>query len=77
MTAIMNAISVLNQALDSLESAAIEKQRQFKAQQAAQQELFANMPPANKNGIHAIDRVAVAKKLDVTIEKLEQVLREG
>ena len=75
MTTIANAISALNQSLDKLENAAVEQE---KARKSAQQDLFTNGGPAANGNRHlAIDPAVLAKKLDVTIERVEQLLREG
>lgn len=79
MTAIVNAISALNQSLEKLESVASDKEKVLKA---SQQDLFNNGSHANgvANGNSssiAIDPAVLAKKLDVTIERVEQLLREA
>ncbi len=80
MTAIATAISALNQSLDNLESAAIEQEQ--KALKLQQQDLFNGAPATNGNGANGhngmgIDPAVLAQKLDVTIERVEQILREG
>ena len=77
MTAIASAISALSQSLENLESAASAQEQ--KALKLQQQDLF-NAKPVNgnsSNGHHMVDPAILAKKLDVTIERIEQVLREG
>ncbi len=80
MTVILDALAILEQSLEKLESAAVAQEQ--KALQMQQQELFAASSAANGhtngNGHHiAIDPAILAQKLDVTIERIEQVLREG
>lgn len=65
MTAILNALTALNQSLDKLETAAVEQEQ--KVLRAHQQDLFNS----------AIDPALLAQKLDIAIERVEQVLREG
>ena len=87
VTTIVNAISALTQSLDKLETAASEQvikseQAQKKAALAGQQDLFngnghKSNGVANGNGAIAIDPALLAKKLDVTIERVEQLLKEG
>ena len=83
MTAILNALSVLNQSLEKLENAAIEQEQ--KTLQLQQQDLFGGAPAQNGaknghgdvNGFPVVDPAILAQKLDVTIERVEQILREG
>lgn len=77
MTAIVNALINLNQSLENLESAAVEQEQ--KALKLQQQDLFgAAARPKNGNGHHfAVNPAVLAQKLDITIERVEQILREG
>lgn len=80
MSAILQAVSRLNNAVSNLEKAAVvqEKSRgsSKKAPGGAQIDLFA--APANQQrGKYVADPAALARKLDVAIEKVEQILREA
>lgn len=76
MTAIINALTALNQSLDNLEAAAVQQEQ--KAIKIQQQDLFNGASAtANGNGHYNIDPALIASKLDVTIERIEQILREG
>lgn len=77
MSAILEALNSLNQSLDNLEAAAeLVEQKNI---QISQQDLFNGDTngAANGNGHHAIDPAILANKLDVTIERIEEILREG
>jgi hypothetical protein len=76
MSDIQNALGGLWQALENLDKAA-GKQEQ-KALKIRQQELFGNprAAAAPANGIK-IDPALLSQRLDLAIEKIEQVLREG
>ena len=79
MTAILNALTALNQSLENLEiAAATQEQKALKLQQ---QDLFngsaMSANGSNGNGHYSVDPAILAKKLDITIERIEQVLREG
>lgn len=63
MTDILKALAALNRSLENLESAAHEKKRKI----ANQRDLFGGMSGS----------ALLAKKLDVAIERVQQVLREG
>lgn len=79
MSAILQAVTRLNGAVSNLEKAAAaqEKSRSAskKAPATAQIDLFA--APANQRGKYVADPAALARKLDVAIEKVEQILREA
>ena len=75
MTALIEALTRLNKSLENLEYVATEQEQ--KVVQLKQQELFAEEQAANGNGQAAIDPALLAKKLDVAIERVEQVLQEG
>ena len=64
MTGIIDALTTLNQSLQNLETAAAQ---QPKAPAGGQSDLF---------GV-SIDPSVIARKLDITIERVEQMLREG
>ena len=78
---IQQALGQLFQTLEHLEAAA--GRQEHKAMQVQQQDLF-NTRASNGNGKvngnraqYAIDPALLAQRLDVAIEKIEQVLREG
>ncbi len=79
MTAIVSALSALSQSLENLETASSLQEE--KALKLKQQDLFnGNSATANgndANGHMTIDASVLAQKLDVTIERVEQILREG
>lgn len=80
MRTIYDALALLDRSLQNLEDAALQQQRRVKEREARQQDLFAAAQQAqNGNGQHAyaIDPAILAGKLDVTIERVEQILREG
>lgn len=70
MSAIRSALSDLNTMIEKLESKVALQEE--KAQD--QHELFEKNPA---NGNIGIDPALLAQKLDVTIERVEQILREG
>lgn len=80
MSAIIQALSQLNGSVNKLEAAAvqIEKTRAVskKKNSSPQIDLFA-APAANQRGTYVADPAALARKLDVAIEKVEQILREA
>lgn len=69
--------------LEKATDAAVNKTRTLQAQarkrQSAQPDLFSTMPPVNGNVIGPVsfDQKAMARKLDLAIDRIEQVLREG
>jgi hypothetical protein len=80
---IQQALGQLFQTLEHLEAAA--GRQEHKAMQIQQQDLF-NTRASNGNGNgkvngkktqYAVDPALLAQRLDVAIEKIEQVLREG
>lgn len=79
MSAILQAVSRLNNAVSNLETAAAAQAKSRaaagKKTAAAQIDLFAS--PANQRGKYVADPAALARKLDVAIEKVEQILREA
>lgn len=79
MSAILQAVSRLNVAVGNLEKAAVVTQEKSRASGkkagAAQIDLFS--APANQRGKYVADPAALARKLDVAIEKVEQILREA
>ena len=79
MSAILQAVSRLNNAVINLETAAAAQAKSRaaagKKTAAAQIDLFAS--PANQRGKYVADPAALARKLDVAIEKVEQILREA
>lgn len=81
MSAILQAVSHLNGAVSKLESAVVaqEKNRAVvkKSSAIAQTDLFAAPVAANQRGKYVADPAALARKLDVAIEKVEQILREA
>lgn len=80
MSAIIQALSNLNGSVNRLETAVIqaESTRSLSKKKAAvpQIDLFAQ-PAANERGKYVADPAALARKLDVAIEKVEQILREA
>ncbi len=89
MSAIYDALIRLNEKVIGLEKSAEIPLAQVKALneklaaaakkgkgKAGQPDLFTvGLPPANKNS--GFDTTLLARKLDIAIEKVEQVLREG
>lgn len=74
MTNILEALNKLDQSLGHLENACEKQERAVSAQKAAapmssQHDLF--------GGAQQIDPAFLAQKLDVAIERVETVLREG
>lgn len=70
MSSIRNALENLNMMVEQLENRVA--QHEIRAEQ--QQELFDKQAA---NGNSGIDPELLARKLDVTIEQVEQLLREG
>ena len=81
MSALLQAVSRLNGAVSNLEQAAVaqEKARAAagKKKSSPQIDLFAQPSAANQRGKYVADPAALARKLDVAIEKVEQILREA
>lgn len=82
MSAILQAVSHLNGAVSKLESAVVaqEKNRISVSKKVAalpQTDLFAAPVAANQRGKYVADPAALARKLDIAIEKVEQILREA
>ena len=83
MSTILNSLSKLDQALEKLESATEQQNRQLLAATKNQNDLFAAASNGNSRmtvvagGQQLIDAAVLAKKLDIAIERVEQVLREG
>ena len=75
MTSIFDALTALNQSLGNLEGAAVQQEQ--KALRMQQQDLFGGTQPTNGNGQYSVDPAILAQKLDITIERIEQVLKEG
>ena len=83
MSAILQAVTRLNGAVSKLEVAVVqqEKNRVSAGKKAAalpQTDLFAApVVAANQRGKYVADPAALARKLDIAIEKVEQILREA
>lgn len=81
MSAILQAVSRLNGAVNKLEAAAIiqEKNHSLARKSAAiqQTDLFAQPAANGPRGKYVNDPAALARKLDVAIERVEQILREA
>lgn len=81
MSAILQAVNRLNGAVSKLETAVVQQEKNQKsgkkAAAAPQNDLFSALSAANQRGKYVADPVALARKLDVAIEKVEQILREA
>jgi hypothetical protein len=83
VSAILQAMTNLNGAVSKLEAAAIRQEQKVgqlkkKGAAAPQIDLFSAPAVANANrGAYVADPAALARKLDVAIEKVEQILREA
>lgn len=83
MSAILQAVSRLNGAVNKLEAAVVvqEKNRSLSKKPVGstqQSDLFAQPAAANgPRGKYVNDPAALARKLDVAIERVEQILREA
>lgn len=80
MSAILQAVSRLNGAVSKLELAAAHQEKNrvsSKKLAVAQTDLFTQPVAANQRGKYVADPAALARKLDVAIEKVEQILREA
>ena len=82
MSAILQAVSRLNGAVSKLEVAVVQQEKAARASSlkkstAGQSDLFSAPAAANQRGKYVADPVALARKLDVAIEKVEQILREA
>ena len=77
MSAILQSLTELNSAIEQLETVAVQQEQ--KVLKVKQQDLFDKNKAANGNsgGMNGIDPSILAQKLDITIERIEQVLREG
>lgn len=76
MSNIHQALGYLFQRIEALEASAHAQEVRVRnaRKQQPQQDLFAAQ---KQNNVHVIDPNMLARKLDVAIEKVEQVLREG
>lgn len=72
MSSIRNALENLNAMVEQLETNVAEQEVRVQEQQ----ELFEKQA-ANGNNDSGIDPELLARKLDVTIEQVEQLLKEG
>lgn len=72
MSSIRNALENLNAMVEQLETNVAEQEVRVQEQQ----ELFEKQA-ANGNSDAGIDPELLARKLDVTIEQVEQLLKEG
>lgn len=83
MSAILQAVSRLNGAVNKLEVAVVQQEKSRtvagkKANTLPQTDLFAAPAVvANQRGKYVADPAALARKLDIAIEKVEQILREA
>lgn len=73
--AIKKALSNLDKAIDKMEGSMIRHQKDLKTRAAGQVDLFSSRPAANITGF-GFDRNLLAKKLDMTITRVEQLLGE-
>jgi hypothetical protein len=77
VSVIQNALIELNAKLEKLEEVATAcEERVTTTQNGNGRDLFDNVP-VNGNGKDMIDPALLAQKLDTTIERIEQVLKEG
>lgn len=90
MSDIKQALGRLNESIDSVEAVARHTQGKFQKllqkaanQSGSQRDLFAVAGAGVANGTNgnveymAFDPAVLARKLDIAIEKVEQILREG
>lgn len=76
--AIKNALMNLDKSIEKMETSVVRQQKAVKTR-AGQPDLFTAVtarPPANSSVNLGIDRSALAKKLDMTIARVEQLLGE-
>lgn len=74
--AIKNALGNLDKTIDKMEGIVIRHQKDLKAKPVAQVDLFSTRPAANVSSGLGFDRNLLAKKLDMTITRVEQLLGE-
>jgi len=80
VSTIHEALGYLFQRIETLEAATgaqEQKIKKIKAQQQAHQQDLFNMQTLKARTANGIDPALLARKLDIAIEKVEQVLREG
>lgn len=77
MSALLEAIAMLEQSVDGLERAAKKVQTRMVEinQNGVQHDMFA--ASVSTTHVGAIDPAVLARKLDIAIERVEQVLKEG
>ncbi len=77
MSSIQQALGKLFQSIETLDAASLDCEQ--KILKGNQQDMFNSTAEGvvNGNGHLAIDPSILAQKLDVTIERVEQILREG
>ena len=78
MSAILQAIEKLNGSLDNLETSVSSLETNLAGEQ---RDMFGHPPASNENTTEAngaaIDTALVAQRLDIAIERVEQVLSEA
>lgn len=76
MSALQQALEKLNGSLNNLESSVTGLEHNLAGQQ---RDMFGHPAPSNENETNGatIDAAAVAKSLDIAIERVEQVLSEA
>jgi hypothetical protein len=73
--AIKKALGNLDKAIDKMEGSVIRHQKELK-NRSTQVDLFSTRPVANATTGLGFDRNLLAKKLDMTITRVEQLLGE-
>ena len=74
MSAIRQALEKLNGSLQNLESSVTGLENNLAGEQ---RDMFGHPPASNENTNGAIDAALVAQRLDIAIERVEQVLSEA
>jgi hypothetical protein len=76
-SAIKKALNNLDQAIDRIEGSVAKKAKTPRATLTAQTDLFSPPKTGPIANVVGFDRNALARKLDMTIAKVEQLLSEG
>ena len=74
MSAIKQALEHLNSSLQNLENSLSGFEKSLTG---TQRDMFGGPPPSNENTCNGVDAAVVAKRLDIAIEKVEEILSEA
>ncbi|WP_235068275.1 hypothetical protein [Micavibrio aeruginosavorus] len=79
-TAILNALSGLDDVIDRLEQNMARREKETKSavsKKSGQPDLFSVPQPRTSGTVVTLDSAVLARKLDVAISRVEELLKEG